>query len=123
MSENTNPMDEVVERVRGKVAPDGRAWLPCDLDGNTIPEVSDDLTKLLAAYQSVREELNALRESINVTECVDGCDSIAHADGCTTTDLALHLANTQRQIQMARSDWMEVFAQMGIYAPRTGGTE
>jgi hypothetical protein len=75
MSEPT--MAEVVERVRGKVAPDGRAWLPCDLDGNPIPEVSVDLANLLAAYQSVRED-------------------------------------------KARLDWLEAFAQMGIYAEDSG---
>jgi hypothetical protein len=52
-----DPLDEVVGRVRNRVAPDGRAWLPCDLDGNPIPEVRYDLAKLLAAYQSAREQL------------------------------------------------------------------
>jgi hypothetical protein len=69
MSENTNPMDEVVGRVLGKVAPDGRAWLPCDLDGTPIPEVSDDLFRLIAAVRAetlreVRKVTQGLRDAL-----------------------------------------------------------
>ncbi len=39
---------EAVARARGKIDPDGRAWLPCDLNGNVIVEVGDDIRALLA---------------------------------------------------------------------------
>lgn len=43
-----------VERVRGKISAEGKAWLPCDLTGEHIQSVSEDLRTLVTFIQLLK---------------------------------------------------------------------
>lgn len=64
-------INEVVERVKARVAVDGRAWIPTDMVGNYVDCASDDIRTLLAAYESAmreRDEARVIAVSIAVQE-------------------------------------------------------
>lgn len=54
-------INEVVERVKARVAVDGRAWIPTDMVGNYVDCASDDIRALLAAYESAVRERDEAR--------------------------------------------------------------
>lgn len=79
------------------------------------------LCSTVTRLQRERDEALLLRRAVNESggECVDGCDSLTHAEGCGLTDWAAQLARMQKEIEALRAsreagrEVTELFRQYG----------